>query len=370
MRVLFQSRRTLFTVPGGDTIQIMKTKRYLEKYGINVDISTELEPNLSKYDIVHVFNLMRGQETYLQVRNAKRQGKPVALSTIYGLYTEYDRKARGGIAQLIANVLTPFQIEYLKIIARAILNREVHKGFLYILLKGYYNVLKETVSLVDIFLPNSYSEMERVIRDFKLENPLFVVVPNGIDPEIFDYENVEVDPALAKYNDCILCVARIEGRKSQLELVKAVKGLPYKLVLIGKPAPNHTKYLEKIKKEAGENVFYLGDISHDELPKYYKIARVHALVSWMETPGLSSLEAAAMRCNIVVTKKGDTYDYFGDYAYYCEPDDIQSIRDAVLKAYKEPFDEELRNLIMKNYTWEKAAEKTLIAYELLLRQQK
>jgi hypothetical protein len=41
------------------------------------------------------------------------------------------------------------------------------------------------------------------------------------------------------FRDCILCVARIEGRKSQLNLVKAVRNLPYKLVLIGKPAPNH-----------------------------------------------------------------------------------------------------------------------------------
>ena len=50
----------------------------------------------------------------------------------------------------------------------------------------------------------------------------------------------------------------------------------------------------------------------------------------METPGLSSLEAAAMGKNIVVTTKGDTYDYFEDYAFYCEPDDIESIKNALM----------------------------------------
>lgn len=71
MKILFQSRKTLFTAPGGDTTQILKTKEYLEKAGCIVDITLELEPDLSGYDIVHVFNLMRPQELYLQVRNAK-----------------------------------------------------------------------------------------------------------------------------------------------------------------------------------------------------------------------------------------------------------------------------------------------------------
>ena len=96
MKVLFQSRKTLYSAPGGDTTQLLKTKEYLEKLGVEVDISLELEPDLTGYDLVHVFNLMRPQELYLQVRNAKRQHKKVALSTIYGPYAEYEKKARGG----------------------------------------------------------------------------------------------------------------------------------------------------------------------------------------------------------------------------------------------------------------------------------
>ena len=91
MKVLFQSRKTLYSVPGGDTTQIMKTKEYLEKLGVAVDVSLELTPDVSKYDIVHVFNLMRPQELYLQVKNAKKYEKRVALSTIYGPYEEYEK---------------------------------------------------------------------------------------------------------------------------------------------------------------------------------------------------------------------------------------------------------------------------------------
>ena len=97
MRVLFQSRKTLWSGPGGDTIQIAGTKTHLERLGVKIDVSTELQPDIRNYDLVHIFNLMRPQESYLQVKNAKRKGKKVALSTIYGLYTDYEKKARGGI---------------------------------------------------------------------------------------------------------------------------------------------------------------------------------------------------------------------------------------------------------------------------------
>jgi len=366
MKVLFQSRKTLFSVPGGDTVQILKTKEYLEKLGVKIDISTELEPDLREYDIIHVFNLMRGQETYLQVRSAKKQRKKVILSTIYGLYTEYERKARGGIAQRISNILNAYQIEYLKIIIRGLKNKELHRGTIKVLLRGYYNILKEIVENVDMFLPNSETEMERIKTDFCLRTPKYTVVPNAVDIKIFNYDNVKINEA-KEYKDCILCVARIEGRKAQLNLVRAMKSLPYKLVIIGGPAPNHIKYYKKIKEVAGDNIIFLGHIPHEKLPEYYKIAKVHTLISWMETPGLSSLEAGAMKCNIVVTKKGDTEEYFKDYAFYCEPDDINSIRQAIIKAYEAPFNENFRKYILENYTWKKTALKTLEAYKRVLK---
>ena len=49
MKVLFQSRKTLYSAPGGDTTQLLKTKEYLEKLGVQVDISLELTPDVSSY---------------------------------------------------------------------------------------------------------------------------------------------------------------------------------------------------------------------------------------------------------------------------------------------------------------------------------
>ena len=367
MKVLFQSRKTLFSVPGGDTIQIIKTAEYLKCYGCYVDISTDLEPDVSDYDIVHIFNFMRPQEVYLQVLNGKKQGKKVALSTIYGPYKEYYEHEHESTIELLLGRLKPEYLEYLKIIGRALINGELHKGTLIFLKRGQMQLQRQILKMVDILLPNSEKELKRVFKHFpEAERKIFVLVPNAVDQKLFNLDKVEITPEMEKYRNCVLCVARLEGRKSQLKLVQAMERLPWQLVLIGKPAKNHSFYLKQIKKEMGPNVHLIGQVDHNLLPRYYKVARVHALVSWMETPGLSSLEAGAMGCNLVITEKGDTREYFENFAFYCDPYSVDSIREAIIKAYQTPVNQALRERIMNNFTWDKAAEKTLEGYRKIL----
>lgn len=366
MKVLFQTRTNLFDAPGGDMVQMLKTKEFLEKEGVSVDISLELEPNLDNYDLVHLFNLMEPQDIYIQMLNAKKQNKKIVLSTIYGLYTEFERKARGGLFQQIANYLSPYQIAFVKNLVKHLKGKRMHKGVYKMIFKGYYGLMKEIVDNTIVFLPNSHSEMNRVILDFKLNNPKYVSIPNAIDKSVFTSEINNQNNPYNRFKDCILCAARIEGRKSTLNLVRAIKNTDYHLVLVGNESKNQKKYVDQVRKEAGANVTFLGAVSHQELRQLYEVSRVHALVSWMETPGLSSLEAAAMGKNIVVTKKGDTYDYFEDYAFYCEPDDVNSITDAITKAYDSPVDPKLKEKILQKYTWEETAATTIKAYRVAL----
>ena len=366
MKVLFQSRTNLFDAPGGDMVQMLKTKEFLEKQGVTVAISLEFEPDLTDYDLVHLFNLMEPQDIYRQMVNAKKQNKKIALSTIYGLYTEFERKARGGFFQQLANVLSPYQINYIKTIIKHYFEKRFHKGVFKMCYKGYYGLMKEIVDNTTVFLPNSVSEMNRVAAEFKLKDYRFVSIPNAIDKDVFSNTDDSKTNKFAQYKDCIVCAARIEGRKSTLNLVRAVKDTNYTLVLVGKESQNQKKYVQQVHDEAGENVVFLGAIPHDDLRDLYKVAKVHALISWMETPGLSSLEAAVMECNIVVTTKGDTYDYFEDFAFYCEPGDIPSIKKAIDKAYNSSVNPKLKEKILKDYIWERTAEETIKGYNQLL----
>ena len=101
---------------------------------------------------------------------------------------------------------------------------------------------------------------------------------------------------------------------------------------------------------------------------YYRVAKVHVLASWMETTGLSSLEAGRAGCNLVITDKGDTREYFGDMAFYCDPGSEASIRDAVLRAHAVPVCTALSDRIKDQFNWRKAAEVTMDAYLQVLSQ--
>jgi glycosyltransferase involved in cell wall biosynthesis len=363
MRVLLQSRKTLFTVPGGDTIQVLKSAEYLRLAGALVDVSTDLEPNVEQYDLVHLFNLTRTQETLAQAKHARRHGKPILLSPIYVDYSEYETNARTGVAGVIARSVSPSTREYLKIAARSVLNGELNSGSLRVLVFGLRSSQRELIRMTSWLLPNSESEMQRVKRDFpEALQHNYTVIPNAVDIRLFREAG---DPAVP-HRDGVLCVARVEGRKGQLNLVRALKSTGLKLTLIGNPAPNHLSYFNKVVEEMGPNCEYIGEVPHEQLPQYYGACKVHALVSWMETTGLSSLEAAAMGANIVITDKGDTRDYFGDDAFYCDPSSVESIRQAILTAHEAPLDEKLRRRIFQEYTWQHAAAATLKAYDRTL----
>jgi glycosyltransferase involved in cell wall biosynthesis len=184
------------------------------------------------------------------------------------------------------------------------------------------------------------------------------VIPNGISQQ----RTGAAYPHNDKYKNAILCMGRIESRKNQLNLIRALNNSPYQLYIHGKPSPNNMAYFEQCKLEAAPNVHLEGHLDEQELYTAYANAKVHVLPSYFETTGLSSLEAAVMGCNIVVTDRGDTRDYFKNDAWYCEPEDPTSIRQAVEAAYDAPYNEAFRQRILREYTWKRAAEETLKAY--------
>lgn len=362
MRVLMQIRDNYLTGPGGDTIQFLKTKEYLEKIGVEAVISTELEPDLSGFDLVHLFNLTRIQETYIQAKNAKKQGKKIALSTIYWPYDEINDAGFKGIRQFVYKILPNDRIENVKALYKYIFRGERNKGCRALILGTYSKMQKWVVENSDICLPNAAKEMEKIDEYLHVEKQ-YVVVPNAIDligvNAALEYNGKEFD----EYKDYIICVARISRRKNQMLLVEAVKNTEYKVLFVGKSSPGEMDYyqefIEAIKQNP--NIKHIEAIPNADLYKLYKVCKVSVLPSWFETPGLVSLEAGAMGCNIVITDKGTTRDYFGDMAYYFELNS-ESLKIELEKAYKEEPNYMLQKKILSEYTWEKAAEKTLEGY--------
>jgi glycosyltransferase involved in cell wall biosynthesis len=356
MKVAFITRSTLQTVPGGDTVQILQTARQLGDLGITVDIKrTNEDIAYADYDLLHFFNIIRPADI---LHHAAQSGKPYVISTILVDYSAYDKHQRKGLGILL-RYFSSDSIEYLKTVARWVSGKDklTSKAYLWL---GQRNSISQLLKGAAMILPNSTSEFERVKERYGFTPP-HLVVPNGIDPALFLYQ-----PEIERDNNLVICVARIEGIKNQLNLIKALNNTRFRLLLIGAYSPSQYAYYQECKDMVAGNIKFISHLPQQELLTYYSRAKVHVLPSWFETTGLSTLEAAAMGCAVVITDKGDTRSYFGNDALYCDPALPQSIYQTIETAANAPVNLNLRARILQNYTWQQAALQTAKAYQTVL----
>jgi glycosyltransferase involved in cell wall biosynthesis len=358
IRVALIARSTLFALPGGDTVQVQQTALGLRRLGLQVDVfrACDVIP-YAAYDLLHFFNLFRPADI---LRHVQRSGKPFVISPVWVDYSEYDRYHRAGISGWLFRSLPAHTIEYCKTTARILSGRDslVSPSFFW---KGQLPSIRYLLSKAAAVLPNSASELARLHTQFTSLPPAYIV-PNGIDPDVFAQTAAvpERDPAL------VLCIGRIEGIKNQLNLIRAVKGTPFRLELVGAASKSQAAYYRQCRKEAGDNVLFLGAVPQNRLPEIYSKAAVHVLPSWFETTGLSSLEAAALGCSIVVSDRGDVRSYFETDVHYCDPADPASILSAIEKAAAHPGHPGLREKIFEEFTWQQAALASFSAYRSVL----
>lgn len=330
MKVLFQVRSDYRKNPAGDTVQLLGTTQALQKLGIHVFLSANPNIQLDEYDLVHIFNATRVSDASMYFENAKRQKKPVVLSPIYWNMQKF-------LEQQDPNSM-------------ALTQWEEHQPWRGQLLQD-----------CDLLLPNGQLEMEMIQEDFQVNTP-YQVIPNGFPEEYLGIDETlfrEKCPNLP--DQFVLSIARISSRKNQLLLARSCNELGLTLVLAG-PINDHS-YFEHV--QSYPNVIYLGTIQGRLLASAYAAAKIHALPSWFETPGLSSLEAGACGATIVSTDQGSTTEYFKDMAVYMNPFQEESLKLALEKALDfspEPLSEHIR----RNYTWSRIGELTLLAYQAVL----
>ena len=356
MKVALISRSTLFSVPGGDTVQIQETAAALKK--IEVDVTVYLANEMIDYDqfdLLHFFNVIRPN---LILAHAEKSKLPFVISTIFVDYEEVTKKLGGRVSKLLLNAFGPDGLEYIKTIARRIVNGEKFIDSKYIF-RGHKKSVEVALGKAKILLPNSHNEFIRLKKRYSFTTK-YKVIPNAVNSVFLEQIKSKEKEKL------VVCVGRIEPIKNQLNLIRALKNSDVKLDLVGKPAPNHKKYYQQCLSEATENINFLGQIDRNGVIEKLLNAKVHVLPSWFETTGLSSLEAGALGCNVVISNKGDTKEYFESYAFYCEPGDVESIKSTINQALESEVQFELRNKIEQKYTWTRTALLTKEVYAEVL----
>lgn len=375
MKVLLQNRVDMYEKAGGDVILMVEIQKALQKLGIEVTISNELTPDLTGYDIVHLHNVTRIHDTYMQFCNAKAQNKKIVLSPIYHALKEIEEfRSCGqyGILSNIYKVIPNFYVEEtLKNSIRFIKDIRQRKSLLLQLQKGFKNQQIEVLKNADIWILSANGEGEMITKELGVTNKA-VIAHNGVMIE--ESSNKISDEVLQKLpqGKFVLCVGRIEPRKNQINLIKALEEYKIPLVFIGDINPNYNRlYNNKYKKEffslveKHDWVFWIGKVDHDFLGQLYEIAHVHVNPSWFEVVSLVNLEAGAYGCNLVLSDVGFQKEYYDKYAFYCDPGDMDSISKAVMKGFNSDKSVMLKEKIQKEYTWENSAKQIVQAYKII-----
>lgn len=351
-KVLFLARANIFSLPGGDTEVMLGLKEALDDEGITVDVSTHHNPTLVNYDIVHIFNFEP-----LYAINTALQQKPYIVTPMYEDFKRYYIKSME-IVSLFRDYLESGDEEKFQMDLSLLRSEEKNTP------KASAD-LNFIASNADAILVSGESEGYRIKRDFPDAKNIEVVRLGFNRPE--RYEDISPDLFISEYGvkNFVLCVGRLETRKNQMILLYALKDNDIPIVFVnGKTIQPEYEEMCKRFKRKGKTIF-TGRISKEMLFSAYKAAKVHAIPSWYELPGLVSLEAAWFGCNVVTSDWGTIRDYLGNHAYYCEPNNPESIRKAVLAAMISPPDPLLREIV-EEYTWKKEAERVYRIYERVL----
>lgn len=379
MRVLLQGRVDLNAVGGGDKVQIEQTAKELKKLGVDVELSTSLDTDYTNFDVIHVFQLDWTPETNLYVNKAKKLGLPIVLSPIHHNVSEverFDNLFTFGFRRL-SKVFFKDQHnrDTLKNIYRSFFNSKKAYPTFKSALKGLKKMHKESLALSDKVLVQTALEAKDLQQTYDV-NISWKKVPNGVGEQFINADTNSSLQNIFDFSDYVLCIGRLEARKNQLSIIKAMKKVRQmpefssknvKLVFLGKRSSHHYEYLKLFDELVEENkdwITHINYIDYEKMPTLYKFAKVCVSASWFETTGLTSLEALFCGTNAVASGER-AKEYLGDYASYCDPANVDSIASAISKelvSERPQIPEHMRH----EYTWANAAKLTLETYNDVL----
>jgi glycogen synthase len=228
---------------------------------------------------------------------------------------------------------------------------------------------------------NSKHMVNELQSQFKVPPDKLCIIPNGIDPEQFDFA-FDPSPLRSQYvsNDSqiVLFVGRMVREKGVQVLLQAAQsilgaapGTQFLMVGTG-------YYLEDLKWMAAQlnvaqNVHFLGYVSDPELLKLYKIADVVVTPSLYEPFGIVALEGMAAQVPVVTSDTGGLTDFVehmktGVTTY---AGDAGSLAWGILEVLKhKELAAELRreayDRVKNIYNWKTIAKRTLALYDSVL----
>ena len=236
---------------------------------------------------------------------------------------------------------------------------------------SFINMQKRVAKKLSCIITVSESSKKDISKEFNIPESKFKTIPIGIDTNNFyPMETIKKQP-----DSIIVTNSADTPLKGLYHLLFAIKGVlkirPVKLVVIGSPKKNGG--IENLIKKLGigQHIKFTGRIDHEQFVKEYAKASLAVVPSLYEGFGLPVGEAMACRVPVICTTGGALPEVAGDAAKLVPPANAKALEKAILELLDDPsLCEELAQKgyqrVLKEFTWEKTAIRTVEAYREII----
>jgi len=317
---------------GGGEIKAERTREALSRRGVDVQVYTPLQNEFG--DIVHFFGAMSYYWTVAEY--CLRRKVPYVCSPIF------------------VTPRTPRKLKW-----RAFRQR-------YIEFKGVGNPRKLLTNAQETYYQTEI-EKRNALAFFGKDIGRPVILANGIEPRFSQGAPDLFRSKFGIWKPFVLQASVFNPNKHQLELIQAMRGSDWDLVLLGRS--HNEAYVEACKKAAGPNVHFLGNIPHDDplLPAAYAAAELFCLPSSDDIFANSAMEAAVAGCRLVLGDSWGGQEIYGEWATWVRPGDAAKIKTSIASARARNHDA-IRQAehFLGAYSWDVVAERLKARYEAIL----
>lgn len=206
------------------------------------------------------------------------------------------------------------------------------------------------------------------------------VIPNGVSEDFLPRRDDQAMAELRKRigltaEHYVLFIGGADPRKNHQRFLEAAEKVRKKLgsrmlVLVGSPIHPFGNYVETARRHSlTDKVVCPGRVSTNDLQLLYSSADLFVFPSLYEGFGMPVLEAMACGAPVVTSNSTALAEVAGDAAVLADPQDAQALGEAMILVLEdEPFRASLKVkgfVRAKQYSWERAAEKTIALYQEL-----
>jgi glycosyltransferase involved in cell wall biosynthesis len=228
---------------------------------------------------------------------------------------------------------------------------------------------RELFASVDLLVPNSHVEAQRIARRTKVPLERMRVVPHGVDPRVAAadpqaFRKLIGSREIVGGRGFVLYAGSIEPKNQQLGFLWAMKNTDVPLVLLGDAAADCPWYLEECRRVAGPKARFIARADvNDALVASAFTACSCLVVGGGEAAGERiALKAGASGTPLVLFDSGCGSEYFGQQAVYVRADDVADIRRGVLSALERKRNKSLADHVCTYFSWPAVARAMRSAY--------